>query len=60
MDLISKLRITTTILDVIFILVIMYYCKDFIWNKNKSPLVGFACMEMTFFLNLLLIWCSNI
>lgn len=59
MGLILKLRITTTILDVIFMLYIMYSCKDLIRSKNKSAFVGFACMDMTFFLNLLLIWYSN-
>lgn len=55
----SALKILITFLDVVFILIILYLSRDLTWKKDKDSIIGFGCMGVTFWMNMLLIWCGN-
>lgn len=55
----SALRMLTTFLDVIFILIILYFSRGLTWEKDKASIIGFVCMGVTFWVNMLLIWCGK-
>lgn len=55
----SALMIATTILDAIYVLIILYFSRGLTWEKDKASIIGFVCMGVTFWMNMLLIWCGK-
>ena len=55
----TVLRVIVTALDLIFMLIFLYFLRGLTWEKNKASVVGFGSLELVFLLNLLLIWTTR-
>ena len=52
----DALKIVTTTLICIMILIILWFCKDFTWKRDKANVVGFGFMEVVYILSLVCMW----
>lgn len=52
------LKFITTIFDILFLLIIWFFCRDLSWEKehDKFQIVGFGSMMILYLANIVLIW----
>lgn len=52
------LKITTTIFNIIFALIILYFCRGLRWRNesDRASIIGFDGMLVLYVANIFLIW----
>lgn len=50
------LKIITTTLICIMMLIISWFCKDLSWKRDKASVIGFTFMETTYLLSVFCMW----
>lgn len=50
------LKIVTTTLICLMILIISWFWSGFTWKKDKANVIGFGFMELVYFLSLICMW----
>lgn len=50
------LKIVTTVLIVILMLIVLLFTRGLTWKKNKPSLVGFSIMEVVYLLSMICMW----
>ena len=52
----DALKIVTTTLICIMMLIISWFCKGFTWKRDKASVVGFGFMEIIYLLSVVCMW----
>ena len=50
------LKIVTTALICIMMLIILWFCQGFTWKRDKANVIGFGFMEIVYILILICMW----
>lgn len=50
------LKIVTTVLIGILMLIVLFFVNGMIWEKDKASIIGFGFMEIVYALSLICIW----
>lgn len=50
------LKVVTTLLIVLMVLIIVWSGKEYRWERDKSNMIGFGFMELVHLLSLICIW----
>lgn len=51
-----ELKILTTFIILVFMAMILFFCRGLSLKKNRASLVGFGLMELTYLLSLICMW----
>lgn len=49
----TALRITASIMDILFSVIVAYFMDGLDWKKDRASLIGFGAMEICFVVNLI-------
>ena len=50
------LKIVTTVLIGILMLIVLFFVNGMIWEKDKASIIGFGFMEIVYVLSLICMW----
>ena len=50
------LKIVTTVLIGILMLIVLFFVNGMIWKKDKASIIGFGFMEIVYVLSLICMW----
>ena len=50
------LKIVTTVLIGILVLIVLFFVNGMIWEKDKASIIGFGFMEIVYVLSLICMW----
>lgn len=52
----NTMKIISTVLICIMMLIILWTCKRFTWKKDKASIIGFSFMEIVYIFSLICMW----
>lgn len=52
----TEIRAITAFLNIGFIFLIWFFCREMTWERDKVSMVGFSLMAALFVANTVLIW----
>ena len=52
----NTMKIISTVLICIMMLIILWSCKGFTWKKDKSSIIGFSFMQIVYIFSLICMW----
>lgn len=52
----DALKIVTTTLICIMMLIIFWFCRGLTWKIHKASIIGFSFMEIVYILSLICMW----
>ena len=53
------LKIVTTVLIGILMLIVLFFVNGMIWEKDKASIIGFGFMEIVYVLSLICMWAQK-
>ncbi len=49
-------KVTTTTLNIIMMIIILYFMSGLKWKDNKVSIIGFLSMQILYLMNLFCMW----